>query len=72
MYINSNPSLMRFVRNVLIIILVAKVLSLVMLWYFQSEGVHYHQNNSKMPEYKRYSAHNIIKATQTPDRGSAI
>ena len=71
MTINFNPSLMRFVRNVLIIIIVAKVLSLVMLWYFQSEGIHYHQNSSKMPEYKRYSAHNIIKATQEPDPRSA-
>ena len=71
MTINFNPSLMRFVRNVLIIIVVAKVLSLVMLWYFQSEGIHYHQNSSKMPEYKRYSAHNIIKATQKPDPRSA-
>ncbi|MEN8147184.1 MAG: PDZ domain-containing protein [Campylobacterota bacterium] len=71
MNINFNPSLMRFVRNVLIIILVAKMLSLVMLWYFQSEGIHYHQNSSKMPEYKRYSAHNIIKATRKPDPADA-
>lgn len=70
MNINFNPSLIRFVRNLLIIILVAKAISLVMFWYFQSEGVHYHPINSKMPEYKRYSINNIIKPTQKPDSGS--
>ena len=72
MNINFNPSLIRFVRNVLIIILVAKAISLAMLWYFQSEGVHYHAKDSKLPEYKRYSVHNIIKPTQKPDPKSAI
>ena len=67
MTLNSNPALMRFVRNLLILILVAKAISLAMLWYFQSEGVHYHPNNSKRPEYKRYNANNIIKPTQKPD-----
>ena len=71
MNIDFNSPLVRFVRNVLIIILVAKAISLVMLWYFQSEGVHYHAKGSKMPEYKRYSAHNIIKPTQKPDPKSA-
>lgn len=71
MNIDFNPSLMRFVRNVLIIILVAKAISLVMLWYFQSEGVHYHPSNSKMPEYKRYNVNNIIKPTQRPDSTTA-
>jgi len=66
MRLSSNPALMRFVRNLLILILVAKAISLVMLWYFQSEGVHYHANSSKMPEYKRYSANNLIKATKKP------
>lgn len=67
MSINFNPSLMRFIRNILIIILVAKAISLLMLWYFQSPGVHYHAGNSKMPEYKRYNVNNIINATQQPD-----
>jgi len=67
MNLNSNPALMRFIRNLLIIILVTKTLSLVMLWYFQSEGVHYHPNNSKRPEYKRYNANNLIKPTKKPD-----
>lgn len=71
MTINFNPSLMRFVRNVLIIILVAKAISLVMLWYFQSPGVHYHASNSKMPEYKRYNVNNIINPTRAPDPDSA-
>ncbi len=72
MTINFNPSLTRFVRNVLIIILVAKAISLLMLWYFQSPGVHYHASNSKMPEYKRYNVNNIINATQQPDPDSAV
>ena len=67
MNINFNPSVMRFIRNILIIILVAKALSLVMLWYFQNEGVHHHQNNSKLPEYKRYNANNLIKPTKKPN-----
>ncbi len=71
MNISFNPSLMRFVRNMLIIILVAKALSLVMLWYFAHEGVHYHPNNSKLPEYKRYNANNIIKPTKKPDPKTA-
>ena len=71
MNINFNPSLMRFIRNILVIILVAKAISLVMLWYFQNEGVHYHASNSKMPEYKRYNANNIIKPTQKPDPRTA-
>ncbi|MDA3947243.1 MAG: PDZ domain-containing protein [Helicobacteraceae bacterium] len=71
MNINFNPSLVRFIRNTLMILLVAKALSLVMLWFFQSEGVNYHPNNSKMPEYKRYSVHNIINPTQKPDIQSA-
>ncbi len=62
---------MRFVRNVLIIVLVAKAISLLMLWYFQSPGVHYHASNSKMPEYKRYNVDNIINATQKPDSAGA-
>ena len=71
MNINFNPSLMRFIRNVLIIILVAKALSLVMFWYFSQEGVHHHPNNSKLPEYKRYNANNIIKPTKKPDPKTA-
>jgi len=67
MTLSSNPALMRFVRNLLILVLVAKAISLVMLWYFQSEGVHYHPNNSKRPEYKKYNANNLIKPTQKPD-----
>ncbi len=66
MNINFNPSWMRFIRNVLIIILVAKAISLAMLWYFQSEGVHYHASNSKLPEYKRYNANNLISPTKKP------
>ncbi len=62
---------MRFIRNVLIIILVAKAISLVMLWYFQYEGIHYHASNSKLPEYKRYNANNLIKPTQKPSVKSA-
>jgi len=58
---------MRFIRNLLILILVAKAISLIMLWYFQSDGVHYHANSSKLPEYKRYNANNFIKATKKPD-----
>ncbi len=71
MTISFNPALTRFIRNVLIIILAAKAISLVMLWYFQDQGVHYHANNSKMPEYKRYNVNNIIKAAQQPDPLSA-
>ncbi len=58
---------MRFIRNVLIIILVAKAFSLVMLWFFQSEGIHHHSSSSKMPEYKRYNANSFIKPTKKPD-----
>lgn len=71
MTLNFNPALVRFVRNVLIIIMVAKALSLIMLWFFQSEGVNYHANSSKLPEYKRYNVNNIIKPTQIPDVQSA-
>lgn len=67
MTLNFNPGFMRFIRNLLILVLLAKAISLVMLWYFQSEGVHYHPNSSKLPEYKRYNANNLIKATQKPD-----
>ncbi len=67
MNLNFSPSLMRFIRNVLIIILVAKAISLVMLWFFQSEGVHHHSSSSKMPVYKRYNANNFIKPTKKPD-----
>ncbi len=67
MNLNFNPALVRFVRNVLIIIMVAKALSLVMLWFFQSEGVNYHANSSKLPQYKRYNVNNIINPTQIPD-----
>ncbi|MGB6018737.1 MAG: PDZ domain-containing protein [Sulfurimonadaceae bacterium] len=69
MNINFNPSFMRIIRNLLVIILVAKAISLVMLWYFPSEGVNYHPSSSKMPEYKRYSVHNIIKPTQKSAAG---
>lgn len=72
MSINFNPSLLRFMRNVLIIIMVAKALSLVMLWYFQSEGIQHHSKSSKLPEYKRYNANNFIKATQKPSLESAV
>ncbi len=67
MTINFNPALVRFVRNVLIIIIIAKALSLVMLWFFQNEGVNYHANSSKLPEYKRYSVSNMIKVAEAPD-----
>lgn len=72
MNLNFSPALTRFVRNVLIIILVAKAISLFMLWYFQSEGVHYHPSDSKVPEYKRYSANNIIRSASKPDAQSAV
>jgi len=66
MNLTFNPSIMRFIRNLLIIILITKILSLVMLWYFQGEGVNYRESNSKMPEYKRYNANNFIKSAQQP------
>ena len=62
---------MKVIRNLLIIVMVAKALSLVVLWYFPGEGVNYHPIASKMPEYKRYSAQNIIRAAQRPDAESA-
>lgn len=62
---------MRYMRNILIIILLAKMLSLLILWYVQSEGVNYHPNNSKLPEYKRYNVNNIINPTLAPDPKSA-
>ncbi|WP_345975712.1 PDZ domain-containing protein [Sulfurimonas sp. HSL3-7] len=67
MNINFNPAYMKILRNLLITILVAKAISLGMLWYFPSEGVNYHASSSKAPEYKRYSVNNIIKAAQRPD-----
>ncbi len=72
MNINFNPAFMKIVRNLLVIVLVAKAVSLVMLWYFPSEGVNYHAGSSKAPEYKRYSVNNIIKAAQGPDVRSAF
>ncbi|MCJ7766355.1 MAG: PDZ domain-containing protein, partial [Thiovulaceae bacterium] len=66
MNISFNPALVRTVRNLLVIILIAKVLSLLMLWYFPSEGVNYHPSSSKMPEYKRYSVQNIINPAESP------
>ncbi len=71
MNINFNPAYMKILRNLLVIILVAKAISLGMLWYFPSEGVNYHAGSSKAPEYRRYSVNNIIKAAQRPDLGSA-
>jgi len=71
MNISFNPVFMKITRNLLVIVLVAKVLSLLMLWYFPSEGVNYHPSSSKMPEYRRYSVQNIIKPLQKPDAGSA-
>jgi type II secretion system protein C len=70
MNISFNPALIRVVRNLLVIILVAKVISLLMLWYFPSEGVNYHPSSSKMPEYRRYSVQNIIRPAQKPDSRS--
>lgn len=70
MTINFNPAYMKILRNLLIAILMAKAISLGMLWYFPSEGVNYHASSSKAPEYKRYSVNNIIKAAQKPDLSS--
>ncbi len=72
MNISFNPVLMKITRNLLVIILVAKVLSLLMLWYFPSEGVNYHPSSSKMPEYRRYSVQNIIKPVQRADIKSSV
>ena len=66
MNLTFNPSVMRFIRNILIIILITKIISLVVLWYFQGEGVNYRESNSKMPEYKRYNINNFIKPVQKP------
>jgi len=66
-----NPARMQIIRNLLIVILIAKAVSLVMLWYFPGEGVNYNASSSKMPEYKRYSLRNIIQPTQLPDARSA-
>jgi type II secretion system protein C len=71
MNINFNPAYMKVLRNLLVIILVAKAISLGMLWYFPSEGVNYHASSSKTPEYRRYSVNNIIKAAPRPDLGGA-
>ena len=71
MNLSFSPALSRFIRNVLIIILIAKAISLVMLWYFQHEGVHYHANTSKVPEYKRYNVSNIIRPASKPDAQSS-
>ena len=67
MNINFNPAFMKIIRNLLVIVLLAKAISLVMLWYFPSEGVNYHASSSKAPEYKSYSVNNIIRAAQKPD-----
>lgn len=66
-----NPALMRIIRNLLVVILIAKAVSLVMLWYFPGEGVNYNPGSSKMPEYKRYTLRNIIQPAQLPDPRSA-
>jgi len=64
MNFNINPLFMRFVRNVLIIIIITKAISLALLWFFDAEGIDHHESHSKIPEYKRYSAQNLIQATQ--------
>ena len=66
MNINFNPAYMKILRNLLVIILVAKAISLGMLWYFPSEGVNYHAGSSKAPEYKGIHEDRIL-ATPAED-----
>jgi len=66
-----NPELIRIIRNMLVVILIAKAISLVIFWYFPGEGINYNPGSSKMPEYKRYSLRNIIQPTELPDARSA-
>ncbi len=61
----SKSVLLHSLIKLLIIFVLAKIISLLSLWYLPSDGVELSQKTSKQPEYRRIDFNNMIKGSNT-------
>ncbi len=61
----SNSALVKIMTILLILLFIAKGLSLVVWWYLPSETVELQLKDNYQPQYKRYDFKNMIKRTKT-------
>jgi general secretion pathway protein C len=73
----SNSSFLPFIAKILILLLIAKTLSLGLLWFLPSDGVELVQKSSYKPKYQRVDFENMIqmpegsKGSGTRESGSS-
>ena len=61
----SKSVLLHLLIKLLIIFVLAKIISLLSLWYLPSDGVELSQKTSKKVEYRRIDFKNMIKGSDT-------
>lgn len=68
----SKKWFLSLMSKVLIILIIAKAVSLLMLWLLPGEGVDFRQQQSMMPLYHRYSLSPMIVSPKTPETSKAV
>jgi type II secretion system protein C len=68
----SKQWFLSLMSKVLIILIIAKAVSLIMLWLLPGEGVDFRQQQSMMPSYHRYSLSSMIMSPKTPGASKTV
>jgi len=63
MNIISKPQLLRVLSRIFILIIIAKVLTLLLFWFLPNEGINYRTSASVTPEYHRYQLQGMLTST---------
>ncbi len=64
----SNSYLLKILTKLLILLVVAKSISLVLWWYLPSDGVELAQKENYQPKYQRVDFKNMIKESASSDK----
>jgi type II secretion system protein C len=68
----SKQWFLSLMSKILIILIIAKSVSLLMLWLLPGEGVNYHQQQSMMPTYHRYSLKPMIVSSKSAEPSKTV
>lgn len=56
----SKQRFLNILSRIFILVIIAKVLTLVLFWFLPSEGINYRTSDSVTPEYRRYQLQNML------------
>lgn len=56
----SKTQMLRVLSNIFILVIIAKVLTLVLFWFLPNEGINYRVSDSVTPEYHRYQLQGML------------